>query len=156
MHGQARTLIPAQAGVFEVGLDWHKVLDTMLSPVRTPTNTLTDRLKQLESLPARITIISFTGAGDRYESTVREIDAFRDQRRASGCQLGGGFYLTNEKTGRGGKAELLSRLRIRAFMDDRADICAEIRRTGCFAMGFDARDYPQETSGAIQVSYGRA
>ena len=64
--------------------------------------------------------------------------------------------MTNEKTGRGGKAELISRLRIRAFMDDRADICAEIRRTGCFAMGFDARDYPQETSGAIQVSYGRA
>ena len=145
------TLIPAQAGLFEVGLDWHKVLDTMLSPVRTPTNILTDRLKQLESLPARITIISFTGAGDRYESTIREIDAFRDQCRAAGCQLGGGIYLTNEKTGRGGKAELISRLRIRAFMDDRADICAEIRRTGCFAMGFDAPDYPQETSGALQV-----
>ena len=145
------TLIPAQAGVFEVGLDWHKVLDTMLSPVRTPTNILTDRLKQLESLPARITIISFTGAGDRYESTVQEIDAFRDQCRAAGCQLGGGFFLTNEKTGRGGKAELISRLRIRAFMDDRADILAEIRRTGCSAMGFNARDYPQETSGAIQV-----
>ena len=112
---------------------------------------MTDRLKRLESLPARITIISFTGAGDRYDSTVQEIDAFRDQCRASGCQLGGGFFLTNEKTGRGGKAELISRLRIRAFMDDRADICAEIRRTGCFAMGFDARDYPQETSGAIQV-----
>ena len=137
--------------MFEVGLDWHKVLDTMLSPVRTPTTLLTDRLKRLESLPARITIISFTGAGDRYDSTVQEIDAFRDQRRASGCQLGGGFFLTNEKTGRGGKAELISRLRIRAFMDDRPDICAEIRRTGCFAMGFDAHDYPQETSGAIQV-----
>ena len=145
------TLVPPQAGVFEVGLDWHKVLDTMLTPVRTPTNLLTDRLKQLESLPARITIISFTGAGDRYDSTIQEIDSFRDQCRASGCQMGGGFYLTNEKTGRGGKAELVSRLRIRAFMDDRADILAEIRRTGCFAMGYQARDYPTEPSGAIQV-----
>ena len=36
-------------------------------------------------------------------------------------------------------------------MDDRADICSEIHRTGCFAMAYDARDYPQDTSGAIQV-----
>ena len=94
--------------MFEVGLDGHKVLDTMLSPVRTPTTQLTDRIKRLESLPARITIISFTGTGDRYDSPFHEIDAFRDQCRASGCQIGGGFILTNEKTGRGGKAELIS------------------------------------------------
>ena len=110
------TLIPAQPGVFEVGLGCHKVLDTVLSPVR-PTSILTDRLKRLESLPARITIISFTGAGDRYKSTVREIDAFRDQCRAAGCQLDGGYFLTNEKIGRGRKAELINRLGIRPSKD---------------------------------------
>ena len=145
------TLIPPTAGVFEVGLDWHNVLDTMLTPLMTPSQQLTDRIKRTEALPARVTIISFTSAGDRHDSACQEIDTFRDQCRASGCQLGGGFYLVNEKTGRGGKAELVRRLRIRAFIDDRADICNEIRRTGCYVMTFDRQDWVHDTSSALQV-----
>ena len=104
-------LVPPTAGVFEVRLDWHHVLDTMHTPMKTPTQALTDRIKMLEAIPARVTIISFTVAGDRYDSAFAEIDTFWDQCRASGCSLGGGFYLVNEKTGCGGKAELISRLR---------------------------------------------
>lgn len=129
-----------------MGLDWHNVLDTMLTPLMTPSQQLTDRIKHMEALPAWVTIISFTGSGDRYDSAYHEIDTFRDQCRAAGCSLGGGFYLVNEKTGRGGKAELVSRLRIRSFIDDRADICNEIRRTGCYVMTLDRRDWIHDDS----------
>ena len=93
------SLVSPIADVFEIGLDWHHVLDTMLTPMKTPTQALTDRLKILESVPARITIISFIGSGDRYDSAHAEMDIFRDQ--SLGCQRGGDFHLVKEKTGRG-------------------------------------------------------
>ena len=50
-----QSLTPPTAGVFEVGLDWHHVLDTMLSPVRTPTTALkTGSNKWRQSLPIRL------------------------------------------------------------------------------------------------------
>ena len=90
------------------------------------------------------------GRGFRGGSRLAQGARHHAHPRAAGCQLGGGFYLTNEKTGHGGKAELVSRLRIRAVVDDRTEICAEIRRTGCYVMTFDQGDWIHDTSSALQ------
>ena len=129
---------PHQPQGLELGLDFHKVLAaTIVHDIEIPSVGCIDALIELERLRCRITIISFTGH-EGYARAASQTAHFRDYARSCGLQMGGGIFLTNGKTGPDGKAPLISRLGICAYVDDDRQICNEVERTGCYVYHCDA------------------
>ena len=115
-----------------VGLDWHRVISPHCIDRQTkrPSPLFALQLKEIaETYNVQYWVVSFTGYASA-ETAREEITEFVAWC-VSVCGLPfSGFRITKSPIGQWGKASVLPDLNIQVFIDDRGDVCNEVKKTG--------------------------
>ena len=119
-----------------IGIDWYKTCTPLLLEISfwAPTPLFVQQLREIsEDNPVQFAIVSFSGFGgaDRAQWEIERFVAYcyTDQQLPFV-----GLQVTKSPIGLQGKAASIPSLDCCIFIDDRNDICNEIRRTGCRAI----------------------
>ena len=119
-----------------VGIDWHKTCTPLLlnGSFWAPTPLFIQQLREIsQDYPVQFVIVSFSG-WTGLDRTQWEIERFVAYCYTDLQLPFVGLQVTKSPIGLQGKAATLPALDCCIFIDDRSDICNEIRRTGCRAI----------------------
>ena len=119
-----------------VGIDWHKTCTPLLlnGSFWAPTPLFAQQLREIsQEYPVQFVIVSFSG-WTGLDRTQWEVERFVAHCYTDLQLPFVGLQVTKSPIGLQGKAASLPALDCCIFIDDRNDICNEIRRTGCRAI----------------------
>ena len=119
-----------------VGIDWYKTCTPLLleGSFWAPTPLFAQQLREIsEDNPVQFVIVSFSG-WTGLDRALWEIERFVAHCYTDLQLPFVGLQITKSPIGLQGKAATLPSLDCCIFIDDRNDICNEIRRTGCRAI----------------------
>ena len=114
-----------------IGLDWHRVISPYgVDRYNRPWPLFVTQLRDLaQGYDVQFWVVSFTGysgARQAREDISTFVAACVSLHQLPFC----GYRITKSPIGPNGKAAIIPDLRIQIFVDDRADIVNEVRRTG--------------------------
>ena len=119
-----------------IGIDWHKTCTPLLlnGSFWAPTPLFAQQLREIsQDYPVQFVIASFSG-WTGLDRTQWEVERFVAHCYTDLNLPFVGLQVTKSPIGLQGKAASLPALDCCIFIDDRNDICNEIRRTGCRAI----------------------
>jgi len=119
-----------------IGIDWRKTCTPLLlnGSFWAPTPLFAQQLREIsQDYPVQFVIVSFSG-WTGLERTQWEVERFVAHCYTDLNLPFVGLQVTKSPIGLQGKAASLRALDCCIFIDDRNDICNEIRRTGCRAI----------------------
>ena len=119
-----------------IGIDWHKTCTPLLlnGSFWAPTPLFAQQLREIsQDYPVQFVIVSFSG-WTGLERTQWEVERFVAHCYTDLNLPFVGLQITKSPIGLQGKAATLPAIDCCIFIDDRNDICNEIRRTGCRAI----------------------
>ena len=119
-----------------IGIDWHKTCTPLLlnGSFWAPTPLFAQQLREIsEDYPVQFVIVSFSG-WTGLDRTQWEVERFVAHCYTDLNLPFVGIQITKAPIGLQGKAASLPAINCCIFVDDRNDICNEIRRTGCRAI----------------------
>ena len=119
-----------------IGIDWHKTCTPLLldGSFWAPTPLFAQQLREIsEDYPVQFVIVSFSG-WTGLDRTQWEVERFVAHCYTDLNLPFVGIQITKAPIGLQGKAASIPAINCCIFVDDRNDICNEIRRTGCRAI----------------------
>ena len=119
-----------------IGIDWHKTRTPLLldGSFWAPTPLFAQQLREIsEDYPVQFVIVSFSG-WTGLDRTQWEVERFVAHCYTDLNLPFVGIQITKAPIGLQGKAASIPAINCCIFIDDRNDICNEIRRTGCRAI----------------------
>ena len=124
----------------EFALDWHGVLDRLLTPLGALEPRALDQIARLNSrqIPLEFIVLSFAG-NLRSDDLGQQIELFIADANQRGLPVAG-YQITRERVGPQGKSDVVAALGINALVDDTKFICNEVKRTGALTVHQDASE----------------
>ena len=125
---------------FRIALDWHGVLDRLITPLGDLEPRALDQIAQLNSrqIPLEFIVLSFAG-NLRSDDLGQQIELFIADANQRGLPFAG-YQITRERVGPQGKSDVVAALGINALVDDTKFICNEVKRTGALTVHQDSSE----------------
>ena len=125
---------------FRIALDWHGVLDRLLTSFGVLEPRALDQITQLNSrqIPLEFIVLSFAG-NLRSDDLGQQIELFIADANQRGLPFAG-YQITRERVGPQGKSDVVAALGINALVDDTKFICNEVKRTGALTVHQDSSE----------------